>query len=255
MLPLGCLNNVRPTIARHMQYEYDNRFKELLEWQNRRIVLLTTSFSVVIGVLTIGQAIGDRIPWWAISLVLLLFLTASCRLTAYAGYVNQKMGAFFEIFHDPNSALKWELRSRAFSRLQTKGPSSPNLNRILWLFYFIQGLISVILPPMMFRGSLPHPLGQPTEHFHLQYLLVVLAGGLFWHGLWKLRGSQAAEQRQRLLHQWEEVRLAETSKAQFKLPGTESESKHSAEPCAAPNGGPVTQVDNSIAIEGPPSVS
>lgn len=204
-----------------MQYEYDNLFKELLEWQSRRIALLTTAFTVVIGVLTFGQAVGDRVPWWAISFVLLLFLTVSCHLTAYAGYANQRLGAFFETFHDPDSSLKWELRSRAFNSLPKKDQHPPNLNRILYSFYLLLGLISVVLPPLMFTGSLAQPIELILESFFLHYLFVVLATAFFGHGLWKLKGSQALKERLRLLDEWEQVRLRELASASSSLTDAE----------------------------------
>jgi hypothetical protein len=55
-----------------MEYEYESLCSEMLEWQNRRISLLTASFTVVTGVLAIGHGFGSQLPWWTVSLVLLL---------------------------------------------------------------------------------------------------------------------------------------------------------------------------------------
>jgi cell division protein FtsW (lipid II flippase) len=112
-----------------MQYEYDSLRQELLEWQNRRITLLTTSCTVATGVLTFGQAFGPRIPWWTISIVLLVLLSAACYLTGYAGHGNQRIGAFLQVFHDPAATLKWETRNAVFKKLAQREWRGSNLNQ------------------------------------------------------------------------------------------------------------------------------
>lgn len=188
-----------------MQFEYDSLRKELLEWQNRRISLLTTSTTVVTGVLALGPGIAEQMPGWSIALLLLLFLSASCRLTSYAGDVNQRIGSFLQVFHERSESLRWESRSAAFAE-SSAGVAPVNLNTLLFWFYLVLGLVSVTMPFMLFRGVLTSGIGG-SIHRESGLALVIPAAFIFIVSLQRLRVQRPS--RPELLERWKDVAARE----------------------------------------------
>jgi hypothetical protein len=150
-----------------MQFEYDSLRKELLEWQNRRFTLLTTSTTVVTGVLALGPGVAAKVPAWAVALVLSLFLSAACRLTCYASEANQRIGSFLEVFHEHSGGLCWETRLAAFSGLSAEASPAPfSLNSLLFWLYLLLGIVSASLPYMLFNGVLVDGIGGWIHRWH-----------------------------------------------------------------------------------------
>lgn len=195
-----------------MQYEYDSLWKELLEWQGRRVNLLTSSVTVVTAVLGIGQGFADHLPWWTITTLLLLMLSSTGELTTYAGYVNQRIGSFLEVFHDPKAELRWEHRNQQFAKtfhdLQGGKPKRlPSLNKQLFHFYSLLGFLSLSLPPLLFRGSVSLIASQDIIFQFIPLLAVVLATLVYLLVLYRLYHSQS--RRDELRKTWIAIREAE----------------------------------------------
>ncbi len=202
-----------------MQYEYDSLWKELLEWQRRRVTLLTTSITIVVAVLGIGQGFSERVPWWTITTLLLLMLSATCELTAYAGYANQKIGSFLEVFHDPKTELKWNLRSAKFAeqyRYMTIRARNrkrlPNLNKQLFQFYALLGFLTLALPPLTFRGQIRNPQSMEAVINSVSFVAVVCTALLYCVVLYRLYHSQSRRNAIRIRKVWFAILLAESSK-------------------------------------------
>lgn len=189
-----------------MNHEYDALWKELLEWQNRRVALLTLSSTVVIGVLTVGQSVNERVPWWVVSLGLLLFLSAACRLTAYAEYANMRIGTFLEVFHDPSSELKWELRKAMFiEEVGKQGRTTPSLNAILLLFYSLLGCAAVLLPRLLFSRCPDDSSAPWIYEYGGDFFIVCAAAVLFCASLVRLR--QQVGRRGQMCEVWKAVQI------------------------------------------------
>jgi hypothetical protein len=186
-----------------MQIEYDSLRKELLEWQSRRFALLTTSTTVVTGVLALGPGIAEKVPGWSVALLLLLFLSASCRLTIYAGEANQRIGSFLQVFHERSSGLQWEKRSAAFSATGVgMKPMPANLNGILFWFYLVLGFVSATMPYMLFDGAVTGGLGGAI-HRAKGLALVIPAVFVFVILLQRLREPNPT--REDLVKRWQTV--------------------------------------------------
>ena len=199
-----------------MQYEYDSLWKELLEWQARRVTLLTSSVTVVTAVLGIGQGFADHLPWWTITTLLLLMLSATGELTTYAGYVNQRIGSFLEVFHDPKAELQWEHRNQqfvgTFNDLHSAKPKRlPSLNKQLFQFYSLLGFLSLSLPPYLFRGSIS-PIASPrTLLQYIPLLAVLFATLVYLVVLYRLYHSQS--RRDELRRTWIAILEAERTRS------------------------------------------
>lgn len=195
-----------------MQYEYDSLSKALLEWQARRVTLLTGSVTVVTAVLGIGQGYSQYLPWWTISTLLLLILSATGELTTYAAYVNQRIGTFLEVFHDPEAELKWEHRNQqfvsTFHGLRGGDPRRlPSLNRQLFQFYSLLGFLSLSLPPLLFQGPVSPTTSQGVVSSSFPVLAVTVAALVYLLVLYRLYHSQS--RRGELRETWIAIRDAE----------------------------------------------
>ena len=79
--------------------EYISLRKEILQWQARRFFLITTTATLVTGILGFGIGNIEKM-WFMISSSLLLFLACTTSLSWYAGKGNAKIGAYIAVFFE-----------------------------------------------------------------------------------------------------------------------------------------------------------
>ena len=130
-----------------MKEEYASLRQEVLEWQSRRFLLVSTSITLVTGIIGIGLGVLKDL-WIIASSLLLLFLTCAVILSWYAGRANAKISAYLVVFHDSsgsdNKTGGWESR---LMRLKKKPKVDFfTLNHCLTAIYTVLGIVSVLIP-------------------------------------------------------------------------------------------------------------
>lgn len=176
--------------------EYELLRKEISEWQSRRLALIGVSVTVVTALLGLSKASELKLTWDFISLLLLLFLTVTCWLTAYCGIANLKIGTYLQSFHEGHtSSFNWEGRNCEFSQV---GPKFGNLNQHLGAIYLVLAVLSLLAPPLMFTSA---------QGDQFPALFVLLMFGLFVTSLVRLYRSQ--DRRNDFLEGWAKVKEQE----------------------------------------------
>lgn len=187
-----------------MPEEYESLRKEILEWQNRRFLLVAASITLVTGVLGLGlNALGNL--WVIISSLLFLFLACATILSWYAGKANAKIGAYLIVFHEEagrseGQGAGWESR---LARIKNKPwVDLLTLNHSLTAIYVALGIVSFIVPWLAAR----RPALTGGQSVLILFTAALLVGALLL--LWQYSYPRAD-----YIKYWREVKREEQNQA------------------------------------------
>lgn len=153
--------------------------------------------AIFTGFLGLSKTFSSSIPWPLISILLLLFVSVVCYLSAYCGIASKKIGAYIEVVIERNNAkLNWETLNSGFAEKfkEVSGKKIGDLNKMLTNIYGVIGLISILFPPMIFKQ---------TSFSNIWYLFLILTVFLFVLSIFHLYRSQG--KRKDYIKAWEKI--------------------------------------------------
>jgi undecaprenyl pyrophosphate phosphatase UppP len=128
-----------------MTDEYNSLRKEIIEWQNRRFLILGITITLVSGILGLKtNAVSSNISLYISSILLFILASSSC-LIWYCGRASAKIAAYLIVFHEERSeqGSGWESR---LNKLKKSKKDWFDLNKMMFLVYLVLGCLSVFLP-------------------------------------------------------------------------------------------------------------
>ena len=117
-----------------MNTEFEALRNAIVQWQARRMALVGFSVAILTAFLGLSKTFSSSIPWPLISLLLLLFISVICYLSAYCGMASKKIGAYIEVVIERNSPdFNWETLNSKFRQNFKKvcGREIRDLNKML----------------------------------------------------------------------------------------------------------------------------
>ena len=166
----------------NMDAEYNALRAEMLAWQSRRFVILTTCATIVVGILGLDSTstATDTIEGALISSLLLFVLGSAELLIWYAGIADAKLAAYLVVFHEAKTS-GWETR---LNTLSERRRNRLTLNMMIVLIYAGLGLLAIVLPFAVRDATMPAG----------KYLAIMgLCGAWFLFGLYLLTRPIARE--------------------------------------------------------------
>ena len=195
--------------------EYAELRREILQWQQLRIVVLAAIMAAV----TTSLVRIDGVRWELISGMLLFIVLVGQLFSLYAARGNAKLSAYIQVFCEGDTP-GWETRSRAFTRDFATG----YFNRVVALVYLALAAASVYVPPARCAATAAtaaataaaNPAATPAANpecftaghwsrIAVWYLVGGLASFVLALGIWEwVRGSP----REVFKREWERIKSA-----------------------------------------------
>ena len=129
---------------------FEHLRQEILQWQSRRLTVLTAVLVVVPGILGWIAKSPGQLSWDIAAVFPLLFLACGSQLTWLFALNSITIGSYLELYCQSD----WETRIR----ILWERFNFPNLNSTLSLVYLVLGVVSVALPAVLCQKE-PTALG------------------------------------------------------------------------------------------------